>query len=59
MARGAGINTAAIGGFLLDMQKDKYGIYHANFNCPPQYAGYNDLYDFFFDIGTSMLSAKF
>ncbi|MCR5416643.1 MAG: DUF4474 domain-containing protein, partial [Pseudobutyrivibrio sp.] len=35
------------------------GIYHAKFDCWQQYFGYNDLYDFAFDLGTSMNRAKF
>ena len=53
------IDTAAICAFLLDMQKDDKGVYHADFDCWQQYFGYNDLYDFFFDLGTSCKSKKF
>lgn len=53
------IDTAAIGAFFLDMQKDDKGVYHADFDCWQQYFGYNDLYDFFFDLGTSCKSKKF
>ena len=55
----AGFDTPALAGKLLCMTKDKSGIYHANFDCWQQYFGYNDLYDFMFDIGTSMKSKKF
>ena len=41
------------------MKMSKPGVYHATFNCWQQLAGYNDFYDFMFDIGTSMKSAKF
>ena len=54
-----GIDTAAVGAFFLMMEKDDKGIYHASFDCWQQYAGYNELYDFAFDIGTSMLSDNF
>ncbi len=54
-----GIDTAAMGAYLLNMKKDAAGVYHANFDCWQQYFGYNNLYDFIFDIGTSMKSAKF
>ena len=32
-----GIDTAAIGAKYLDMTKDRYGIYHANFDCWQQF----------------------
>ena len=54
-----GIDTAAIGAAVLDMEKDSRGVYHASFDCWQQYFGYNDLYDIVFDIGTSMATAKF
>ena len=54
-----GVNTAAIGAYILDMDRDSSGIYHAKFDCWQQYFGYNDFYDFIFDIGTSMKSEKF
>ena len=53
-----GVKTAEIGAWVLNMKKDKNGIYHAQFDCWQQYFGYNDFYDFIFDIGTSMLSNK-
>ncbi|MFR7761913.1 MAG: RHS repeat-associated core domain-containing protein [Eubacterium sp.] len=59
VARSAGIDTTSYGAFLLQMKKDKNGIYHASFNGWQQYFGYNDFYDFMFDIGTSMDKAKF
>ena len=54
-----GMDTAAIGAWFLNMNKDKHGVYHAKFNCWQQYFGYNDFYDFMFDIGTSMKNEKF
>ena len=54
-----GIDTAAIGAFFLNMYRDNKGVYHAYFNCWQQYFGYNDMYDFFFDLGTSCKSQKF
>lgn len=33
--------------------------YHARQDCLQQYGGYNDLYDWVFDLGTSMKSLKF
>ena len=55
-----GIDTAAIGAFFLDMQKDDdNAFYYANFDCWQQHFGYTDLYDIVFDIGTSMVAAKF
>lgn len=40
------------------MSKDSNGIYHANFDCWQWLAGYNDFYDFMFDIGTYMIPYK-
>ena len=54
-----GVDTAAIGAYFLNMKPDSSGIYHANFDCWQQYFGYNDFYDFMFDIGTSMKNEKF
>ena len=54
-----GIDTAAIGGALLNMDIDGDGNYHARFNCWQQYMGYNDLYDFFFNLGTSCNAKNF
>ena len=50
------IDTAAS---MLNMSKDSKGIYHAKLNCWQQYAGYNDVYDFAFNMVTSMARAKF
>lgn len=55
----AGLNTAAISGAMLMMEKDQSGIYHATFDCWQQYFGYNNFYDFLFNLGTSMATAKF
>ena len=52
------VDMAEIGGYLLDFEKIGE-TYHARFDCWQSYFGYNDLYDFFFDLGTSMDSAKF
>ena len=57
--RSQGVNTAAIGGYLLSMKKDSAGVYHATFDCWQQYFGYNSLYDIAFDVGTSMKSKSF
>ena len=54
-----GIDTAAIGAYYLNMTKDRNGIYHANFDCWQQYFGFNDFYDFVFDLCTSMERRKF
>ena len=55
-----GIDTAAIGAFFLDMQKDDDNdFYYANFDCWQQHFGYTDLYDAVFDMVTSMEPAKF
>lgn len=53
------IDTAKFGAIFLQMRADKDGIYHAYFDCWQQYFGYNDMYDFMFDIGTYMKSAKY
>ena len=54
-----GIDTAAIGAPFLMMEQDDSGVYHASFNCWQQYVGYNQLYDFAFNLGTSMVAAQF
>lgn len=53
-----GVDTAGIGAYWLNMSKDSNGIYHANFDCWQWLAGYNDFYDFMFDIGTYMIPYK-
>lgn len=61
LAVAIGIDTAAIGAFFLNMEKDSSGIYHSknDFWQWQRIFGYNDLYDIAFDIGTSMVSKKF
>ena len=59
LARMHGIDTAAVGAAVLEMEKDENGIYHARPDCWQQYAGYTDLYDYAFDAGTLMERAKF
>ena len=59
LARMHGIDTAAVGAAVLEMEKDENGIYHARPDCWQQYAGYTDLYDYAFDAGTSMKRSKF
>ncbi len=55
---------ASIGSLTLDMYEETdnngngTGIYHAMFDCWQQYAGYSDLYDTFFGIGTDMIKNK-
>ena len=48
------IDTAEVGAFLLQMEKDDHGNYHAIFDCWQQYFGYTKFYDFIFDIFTDM-----
>lgn len=52
-------DTAEVGSFFLNFEKDKIGQYHAKFDCWQQYFGYNDLYDLVFYLGTDMKKAKF
>ena len=59
LAKKHGIDTAAAGAAVLQMEKDEKGIYHARPDCWQQYAGYTDLYDYAFDAGTLMERAKF
>lgn len=59
LAIAVGIDTAAIGAFFLMMKKDKDGVYHATFNCWQQLGGYNEFYDYVFDLGTSMEAHPF
>lgn len=55
-----GIDEAAeYGAYILNMEKDDGGIYHAGFDCWQQYFGYNDFYDFCFHVGTAMDRRKF
>lgn len=53
------VDTAKLGAFFLNMKKDSSGIYHADYDCWQQHFGYNNLYDWAFDLGTSMLAKKF
>lgn len=57
--RAAGLDTAKYGAFILQMKKDKKGIYHASFNGWQQYFGYNDFYDSMFEIVTYMRAKQF
>ena len=58
-----GYDLAEIGSTFLFMDnskmRDGQKIYHSTFNCWQQWVGYNDFYDFAFDVGTSMDSEKF
>ena len=54
-----GIDTAAAGALALNMEQDNQGIYYARSDCWQSLAGYNGVYDFFFDIGTEMDHRKF
>ena len=45
--------------YIAGFVRDKKGIYHARQDCLQQYAGYNDFYDFMFDLGTQMKTQKF
>ena len=53
------VGTDELGALALDMYKDGNGVYHARTTAWQQIGGYNDLYDYIFDIGTSMDKAKF
>lgn len=39
-------------------EKDSAGVYHVNQQSWQKYGGYSDLYDFAFDVGTSMKKRK-
>lgn len=39
--------------------RDSKGVYHARQDCWQRIAGYNDIYDWAFNLGTSMKRAKF
>lgn len=52
------IDTTGIGASALDMYEEN-GIYHASFDCWQTNYGFNDIYDFLFDLGTSMERQKF
>ena len=51
--------TADVSGFLLMMNEDSSGVYHASVDCWQQFGGYNDLYDCVFKEATSALPAKY
>ena len=55
------IDTAAIGAFFLMMEEDEQvsGVYHARVDCWQQYFGYNELYDWVFDVATDMKPQRF
>ena len=44
---------------MLQMEADRYGVYHAGFDCWQAVFGFNDVYDKVFNRATSMDSAKF
>ena len=48
-------NTFYAAGF----ERDPKGIYHARQDALQQYGGYNDFYDYIFDLSTSMKNQKF
>jgi len=54
-----GIDTAAVGGFALMMDKDAKGVYHARTDAWQKAGGYNSLYDAVFDFGTSMKTSYY
>lgn len=47
------LSSANTGAFILMMNADANGVYHASVNCWQQGFGFNSMYDFFFDVGTS------
>ncbi len=53
------MDTAAVGAWWLMMYRCVSGCYHAKKWCWQLAAGYNDLYDIAFDIGTDMDKRKF
>lgn len=59
ICRAKGFDTAAMSASLLQMYRDRKGVYHATFDCWQQYFGYNDFYDFIFDVFTNMRRKKF
>ena len=44
---------------ILCMTKDSNGIYHADFDCWQAIGGYNNFYDFVFNLGTNMKSFQY
>ncbi|WP_124068215.1 RHS repeat-associated core domain-containing protein [Clostridium sp. E02] len=59
VASNVGIDTAEVGAFLLMMDQDANGSYHARTDAWQQHAGYNRLFDAAFDFGTSMSTSPF
>ncbi len=53
------VGTDDAGARLLMMEEDENHIFHARQDCWQYHFGYNDFYDFAFNIGTSMDKAKF
>jgi hypothetical protein len=53
------LDSSNVGAFFLMMEKDNKEVYHARVDCFQRHFGYNGMYDFFFDMGTSMKSATF
>lgn len=47
-----------VGAFMLMMDRDEDGVYHARTDCWQRFAGYTDLYDVAFDVGTDMDKRK-
>lgn len=45
--------------YIAGFVRDEKGIYHARQDCLQQYAGYNDFYDFMFNLGTQIEKQKF
>jgi len=58
VAENMGIDTAAFGARVLDMYSDDDGVYHASVDGWQKHFGYNNLYDFAFNVGTSMKKSK-
>ena len=42
-----------------DFKRDNAGVFHTPPDCWQQYMGYCDMYDWFFDAGTSMKTNKY
>lgn len=53
------ITAAQVGALVLMLEKDENGVYHARDDCWQQFAGYMDLYDIAFDLGTDMKNKKY
>jgi RHS repeat-associated protein len=52
-------NMGDLGAPLLMMEEDEDGVYHATFDCWQRHVGYNDIYDFGFDLGSNIDKDKF